>query len=135
MDDRIGDFLDDVPVGVLATIRPDGGVRQSTVYFVRDGDRILISTESKRQKARDVERTGRASLCVQGPAKPYPCVTVEGDARIRTQGIGEPTARLIERIAGAPVDEIQTDETLAAVDRVILEITVDRAYGASYLDH
>lgn len=134
MDDAVAQFLDQVPVGVIATIRKDGKPRQSTVYFIREGNRVLISTESKRGKARDVERTGYASMCVQGVEKPFPCVTVEGSAHILREGVGEPTARIVARIVGTPVGEAQTDDALAAVDRVILELTIDRTYGASYLE-
>ena len=130
----VAQFLDEIPVGVIATIRKDGKPRQSTVYFVRDGDSILISTESKRGKARDVERTGYASMCVQGLAKPFPSVTIEGSARILREGVGERTARIVARIVGSEVGEAQTDEALAAVDRVILELSVDRTYGVSYLE-
>jgi PPOX class probable F420-dependent enzyme len=132
MEANVRQFLDDVAVGVLATIRADGSARQSVVYFVRDGERIWISTESRRGKARDVARHGFASLCVQGPAKPFPSVTVEGTARIVRDGIGEPTARVMERITGTR-PEPATDADLAAVDRVVIEIDVDRVYGASYL--
>jgi PPOX class probable F420-dependent enzyme len=134
MEDAVAQFLDQIPVGVIATIRKDGKPRQSTVYFLRERDRILVSTESRRGKARDVERTGFASMCVQGVEKPFPCVTVEGPARILREDVGEPTARIVARILGTPVGEAQTDEALAAVDRVILELTIDRTYGASYLE-
>ncbi|MBK9180223.1 MAG: pyridoxamine 5'-phosphate oxidase family protein [Acidimicrobiales bacterium] len=127
-------FLAEQPVGVLATVRPDGSVRQSVVYHVLDGDRILISTESKRAKSRDVIRTGRASYCVTGHVRPFPSVTVEGPARILTQGIGGPTAQLVARVTGSPPGEAPSDEALAGVDRVILELTIERAYGATHLD-
>ena len=55
MDALVAQFLDEIPVGVIATIREDGKPRLSTVYFLRDGDSILISTESKRGKARDAK--------------------------------------------------------------------------------
>ncbi|MFX6857601.1 pyridoxamine 5'-phosphate oxidase family protein, partial [Acinetobacter baumannii] len=56
-------FLDAQPVGVLATLASNGRPRQSLVYFARDGERLLISTLADRLKARDVNRTGWASLC------------------------------------------------------------------------
>jgi PPOX class probable F420-dependent enzyme len=133
MDPTIAGFIDQIPAGVLGTVRKDGRARLSTVYYVRDGDRLLISTESKRGKARDVERTGHASLCVQGAEKPFPFATLEGSARILRENIGEPTSRIVARIIGAPPGEAQTDEALAAVDRVILEIDVERTYS-SYIE-
>jgi hypothetical protein len=67
---NVREFLDRQRAGVLATTRPDGGIRQSVVYFALDGDRLLISTEPGRAKAKDVQHTGHASLCVIGAAAP-----------------------------------------------------------------
>ncbi len=134
LSDNVRAFLAGHPVGVLATERPDGTARQSVVYHVLDGDRVLISTESKRAKARDVVRTGRASYCVLGHEKPFPSVTVEGPARILTEGIGEPTARLFGLIAGQPPADPPSDEALGALDRVILELTVDHVYGVAHFE-
>lgn len=133
LDEPIRRFLDDAPVGTLATLRPDGRPRHTLVYFVRDGERILLSTEGKRGKARDVERTGWASFCVMGHQKPFPSLTVEGPARVLRGGIGDATARVMQKITGNVPDATPTDEQLAAADRVILEITVDRVYGVSYV--
>ena len=72
-------------VGVLATDAADGRPRQSLVYFARDGDELLISTLTDRHKARDVRRTGWASLCVIGHEPPYPSATFSGSAEIRTE--------------------------------------------------
>ena len=128
------EFLDANRVGVLATVAGDGRPRQSVVYYARDGDRLLISTESKRFKARDVERTGWASLCVRGDEQPYPSAVFSGRAEILTQDIGEATAAVMQRIAGAsePPDP-QSDEALAAVDRVVLTIAVERVSAVNYL--
>jgi PPOX class probable F420-dependent enzyme len=126
-------FLDASPVGTIATLRPDGRIRHTLVYFALDGERIQISTEAKRGKARDVERTGWASFCVFGHAKPWPSFTVEGPARIRREGIAEPTARVLARIAGSPPSNPPSDEMLAKAGRVILELDVERVYGASYV--
>ncbi|MGZ8753548.1 MAG: hypothetical protein ACXW1S_11255, partial [Acidimicrobiia bacterium] len=68
-------FVDGQLVGVLATYRADGTVRQGVVYHLLDGDTLKISTEGKRYKAKDVGRRGQASYCVMGRARPFPCVT------------------------------------------------------------
>ena len=92
-------LLETVPVGVIATQRRDGRARQSTVYFVLDGDTIWISTEAARAKAVDVGRTGWASLCVS-PAAPYASVTVEGRATIQESNVALMTSRILARISG-----------------------------------
>jgi PPOX class probable F420-dependent enzyme len=132
--DDLREFLDAHRVGVLATTAAEGKPRQSVVYYARDGERLLISTESKRWKARDVVRSGWASLCVLGHEKPYPSAVFSGPAEILTTDIGPPTAAVMQRIAGMDEPpEPQTDEALAAVDRVILAITVERVSAANYI--
>jgi PPOX class probable F420-dependent enzyme len=133
--DEVRGFLDAHRVGVLATIAADGRPRQSVVYYVREGERLLISTEAKRLKARDVRRSGWASLCVRGDEQPYPSAVFSGPAEILTQGIGAATAAIMQRIAGAPEPpEPLTDEALAAADRVVLAITVESVTAVNYLD-
>jgi PPOX class probable F420-dependent enzyme len=132
---ELADFLDSHRVGVLATRGSQGTPRQSVVYYARDGERLLISTESKRLKARDVSRTGWASLCVLGHEQPHPSAVFSGPAEILTKDIGSATASIMQRIAGTPEPpEPQTDAALAAIDRVILAITVERVGPVNYID-
>ncbi len=127
-------FLDSQPVGVLATIASDGKPRQSLVYFTRDDERLLISTLGDRLKARDVRRTGWASLCVIGHEPPYPSTTLSGPAEILTENIGAPTAMIAQRITRSDVPpEALSDAALAEAGRVVLAITVERVGATSYI--
>ena len=127
-------FLDEGTVGVLATPTARGLPRQSLVYYVRDGDRLLVSTLADRIKARDVRRSGWASLCVMGHERPYPSATFSGSAEILTENIGPPTARIAQRMIGVPEPpEPMSDEALAAAGRVVLSITVERVTGAAHI--
>ena len=127
-------FLDSNRVGVLATATAHGRPRQSLVYFARDADRLVISTVGDRLKARDVHRTGWASLCVMGHELPYPSATFSGPAQILTENIGPSTAAIGQRITGdAEPPEPMTDEALASVGRVILAIDVERVTSVSYV--
>ena len=128
-------FVDANPVGVLATSSLDGRPRQSLVYFTRVDDRLLISTLGDRLKAKDVRRSGWASLSVMGHEPPYPSATFAGPAEILTENIGAPTATIMQRITrAAELPEPMSDEALAEVGRVILAITVERVTAANYID-
>jgi PPOX class probable F420-dependent enzyme len=134
LNESLCEFLDANRVGVLATISDDGRPRQSLVYYARDGERLLVSTLADRIKARDVMRTGWASLCVLAHEPPYPSATFSGRAEIVIHEIGEPTALIMQRITGAAEPpEPMSDEALAEVGRVILAITVDRVTAANYI--
>ena len=135
LDDRVRGFLDEHVVGVLATRSASGTVHQSLVYYAREGEQLLVSTEAARRKARDVEETGWASLCVMGHERPFPSVTVSGPAEIRREQIGGPTAAVVQRITGAEQPpEPQSDEALARVGRVILALRIERVGPASYIE-
>lgn len=133
IDGAVRRFIAEQPVGVLATTRRDGSIRQSVVYHVLDGDRILVSTVADRGKAFDVRRNGRASYTVIGHEKPFPQVVVEGPARILVDGIAAPTRRLFERVSGSPPAAELSDAMLAGMKRVILEVSIERVRDASYL--
>ncbi len=127
-------FLDAQRLGVLATVSEQGRPRQSVVYFARAGDRLLISTEAGRWKARDAERTGWASLCVRGDEPPYPSATLAGPASVQREGIGAQTARVAQQVMGlAEPPEPQTDAALAEAGRVILAIDIVRVGPVSYI--
>jgi PPOX class probable F420-dependent enzyme len=129
------EFLDAHRVGVLATVDDRAMPRQSVVYYVRDGERLLISTESKRLKARDVRRSGWASLCVLGHERPHPSAVFSGRAEILTENIGPASAAIMQRIAGLPEPPApKSDAELAAMDRVILAITIEAVNAVNYLD-
>lgn len=127
-------FLEANVVGVIATRAADGRVRQSLVYYALDGDELLVSTLAGRAKARDVQSSAWASMCVVGHERPFPSLTVSGAAVLRTDGIGAATALVMQRIVGADEPpEPQSDDALAAVGRVLLAIHIDRVGPATYI--
>jgi PPOX class probable F420-dependent enzyme len=131
---ELREFLDANVVGVLATSARDGSPRQSLVYFVREGDRLLISTLRDRLKARDARRTGRASLCVMGHERPYPSATFSGPAEILTEDVGPSTALIAQRMTGsAEPPEPVSEEALAEAGRVVLAIDVERVTAVNYV--
>ena len=128
------ELLDSQVVGVMATEPPQGHPLQSVVYYVRDEERLLISSVAGRSKVKDVERTGWASLCVMSFAHPYPSATFSGSTEVLTEHIGDPTAALAQRFM--QLDELpepQTDEALASVGRVIVAIAIERVAAIGHL--
>jgi PPOX class probable F420-dependent enzyme len=132
---EIAAFLDSHPVGTLATVSRAGRPRQSLVYYTRVGDRLLVSTLAQRWKARDVERSGWASLAVRGNEPPYPSATLAGAASIIREGVGPLTALVAQRVMGLDeAPEPQPEEALAAAGRVILAIDVEQVGPVSYIE-
>jgi len=131
--DALRAFLEANEVGVVGVKRKNGSVHMSTVFHLLDGDRLYITTESKRLKARSVARDGWMSYNVRGPERPYPSVSLEGPARVLREGIAE-RSRLIYLRFAPHLAENLTDEVLADRDRVLIEFAPERLYAHPYLE-
>ncbi len=92
------DFVRKHRTAVFGYSRKSDGPAQSIVYYVMDGDNVLVSTMGARAKAKAVERLGKVSLCVLDEQWPPSYLVVYGDANVET----EPAAvvDLMMRIAG-----------------------------------
>ncbi len=62
--------------------RKSGPPSMSIVYYVMDGDDLLVSTMAGRAKAKAVERLGEASICVLDEKWPLTYMLLYGKARV-----------------------------------------------------
>jgi PPOX class probable F420-dependent enzyme len=92
------EFVKKHRTAVFGYNRKSDGPAQSIVYYVSDGDDLLVSTMGARAKARAVERLGKVSLCVLDEQWPPSYLVVYCDAKVER----EPRAvtDLMMRIAG-----------------------------------
>jgi PPOX class probable F420-dependent enzyme len=64
--------------GKLATVREDGRPHVAPIWFLLDGDDLVFTTWHDSVKARNMQRDGRVSICVDEETPPYAFVLVEG---------------------------------------------------------
>src|SRR5258708_19626613 len=64
--------------------RRDDGPAMTVVYYVLDGDDILVSTMAARAKAKAVERNQKVSLCILDEQWPPTYLQVYCDAKVET---------------------------------------------------
>ena len=103
---------------VLGTVGEDGAPRLSVMWaLVQDDDTILMNTRRDRQKARDIARDPRASLCFEDG---YQYVTLEGIAELRA----DPDLRDILRLRAYYADDY--DFAPQRGERVSIIFTVTR---------
>jgi len=62
----------------LSTLMPDGAPKVEPVWVVREDDRILVTTDAKSVKARNVARDARVALSVVAFDDPYEQLLVRG---------------------------------------------------------
>ena len=88
--------------------RKNDGPAMTIVYYVTDGDDILVSTMADRSKARAVERDPKISLCILDEQWPPTYLLVYCDAKIENDF--EANVDLGMRIAGLMAGEPMHEE-------------------------
>jgi len=68
--------------GMLATVRRDGSPHVAPVWFVLDGDDVVLTTGAATAKGRNLRRDPRACLAVDDPRPPFAFVRIDGEAEL-----------------------------------------------------
>jgi PPOX class probable F420-dependent enzyme len=74
--------------GKLAVTRSDGRPHVTPIWFVLDGDDIVLTTSSSGVKGRALRRDPNAAMCVDDQEPPYSFVMIEARATL-SDDLGE----------------------------------------------
>lgn len=126
----VREFLDHGrPIATLATTRKNGHPWLQPLWFLRDANELLIVLVAESIAGRCVQRTGRATLCVDDEAIPYRFVVLECTVEIDES---EPTIRswLFQMVERYRPDIDAQAETDAYLELKLLAITLhpERVY-------
>jgi PPOX class probable F420-dependent enzyme len=130
--DHHRDFVNRNRLCVLSWNRSDRateGPPLTPVFYVTDGDDVVISITEDRAKTRALRRDPAISVCVLGEEMPYPYVTLFGTARIEQEQAFEVMARVVESM-GRPLDDERRTalkERAEREHRVVLRVTPQRS--------
>ena len=122
-DEAARTLLDEPNFAVVATLTASGAPHTSTVWYVRDGDAILISVTADKLKARNLRRDPRISLTVSDRDNPYHSVDIRGTAELLDDPDKTLPARLAKRYLGDA--EANPDEP-AEVKRLIVRVNPEK---------
>jgi PPOX class probable F420-dependent enzyme len=119
------DFLENHRLAVIA-VQGDNRLSLTPVYYVLDGDDLLISTTATRFKGRAVPKHPEVVVCVLHEEFPFLYLTVYGTGRIEAEGAAAAMARIGEKMLGHPLgDDSMPGIEQRAIDekRVVLRVT------------
>ena len=122
------DFVRRHRTAIFGYGRKHDGPSMTVVYYVMDGDDILVSTMGGRGKAKAVRRNAKVSLCVLDEQWPPTYLVVYADARIDTDfgTVVDLMMRIAGVMAGQPMpDAVRSlvEETARREDRIVLRLT------------
>jgi PPOX class probable F420-dependent enzyme len=121
-------FVRDHRTCIFGYGRQADGPAMTVVYYVMDGDDILVSTMADRAKAKAVARSPKVSLCVLDESWPVTYLQVYGNAVLEP---GEEQAadllrQVVELMAGQPVPPERREQIAQMAreeQRVVIRVT------------
>jgi PPOX class probable F420-dependent enzyme len=125
--DKRRQFVRDHRTCVFGYARREHGPAMTIVYYVMDGDDILVSTMDARSKAKAVDRNPQVSLCVLDEQWPPTYLQVYGTATVERdpEQAADLLRQVVELMAGEPVPaerRAQIAEMAREEQRVVLRV-------------
>lgn len=124
-------FLEEPRFASLATINSDGSPQQTVMWYLLDGDRVMMNTARGRIKDRNLARDPRASICIEDG---YRFVTIQGRVTlVDDQGQAQADiAALATRYHGQARAEEMVREQFSKQERITIYLSIDNVVAHGF---
>ena len=130
--EEIDEFLRGPHIAVVATVDPDGQPHAVPTWYLYEDGEVVFHTGLRSRKYRNLRRSPRVTLCVDGKTPPYQAVVLYGRATTEVRTDHESSRRMAvaylgERAGNRYADSLR-DEPMVVV-RVKPERVISWDYG------
>lgn len=124
-------FLKEPRFASLATINPDGSPQQTVMWYLLDGDRVMMNTARGRIKDRNLSRDPRASICIEDG---YRFVTIQGRVTLveNQEQAQADIAALATRYHGQARAVEMVCEQFSKQERVTIYLSIDNVVAHGF---
>jgi len=125
------DFVRNHRTCIFGYPRKAHGPSMSCVYYVMDGEDILVSSMLGRSKPKAVARDARVSLCVLDEKWPPTYITVYGTAAVEEEGGDDLLIAVCELMAERPMPEderVKLRELAIEEQRCVIRVKPDSTF-------
>ncbi|MBA3825147.1 MAG: PPOX class F420-dependent oxidoreductase [Ktedonobacterales bacterium] len=125
LDEKTRTFLNEKRFAVLATLNADGTIQQTVMWYLLDGDEVVMNTAAGRVKDGNLRRNPNVSICIEDG---YRFVTLSGPVRLsEDQATAQADIRRLAERYGDEGDDIEEDtKHFREQQRVSIRMTVER---------
>ena len=116
--DQLGGLLDEVRLATLATVRKDGTILLSPLWFVWEDSGFTLAVAAGDGKLTHIAREPRVSIVVSEDTFPYRGFEVRGHARVVDVPYGPEMRRIATRYVGAAAAGFYDDDAGGTVLRI-----------------
>ncbi len=127
--EAILEFLNEVRFGVAATISKDGTPQQTVVWYLVEGDEIIMNTAKGRIKDLNLRRDPRMSMCVEDG---YRYVTIKGRVTLDEVKAQHDIKVLVERYHGAERAAQMMRNQFSKEQRVTVRLKIEKVSGIGF---
>lgn len=123
--DQVRAFLHERRFASLATVNPDGAPQQTVMWYLLDGDEILMNTAVGRVKHRNLEHNPNISVCVE---EEYRYVSIAGAATLNLDQARTHAdiLRIAQRYEGTEGGQAYYERNFRGARRASFRLKVDR---------
>ena len=124
-------FLETHRLCVLGVERNARPPHLTPVYYVLDGDDLLISVTKSRVKTGLIRKAGRLSVCVLHEEFPFPYLTISGRATLADEGAVDTMMRVGAKMQGRELPDSMRpalEERARSEGRITLRLTPEAYY-------
>jgi PPOX class probable F420-dependent enzyme len=132
LSDRLRDFLSAKHFLTIATVDADGSPRQAVIWYLIDGDDLIVNSAIGRRWPANLLRDGRVSAAITDHADGYRWIGVTGSAQAITD---QPTAQAHIAAMARYYHDDEPDEAEALIatrferqERISFRIRIDAAH-------
>jgi PPOX class probable F420-dependent enzyme len=133
LSNEVRDFLNEVYFAVVATIAPDGMPHQTVMWYLPDGDDLILNTPENSLKHKHLLRDSRISVCVEDG---FRYVTLIGTVKLADDPgralygkLGERYMSTLGQRSNARPPSGRTAELLSR-DRITLRMKIERVISS-----
>jgi len=126
---RVARRLESELIGWLVTVGPSGAPAPVPVWFLWDGDSILVYSQPDTPKLRNIAANPRVALHLNDDGRGSDIVTVAGRAAVSDDPTAERVPAYIEKYRGLIAENSWTPESFAADYSVPIRIEPRRVRG------
>jgi PPOX class probable F420-dependent enzyme len=102
--------------GAITTVLPSGRLQTHPIWVGTDGERLVVNTETHRQKYKNVERDPNVTLTIRDEENPYRYAEVRGEVveKVRGQEARDHIDELSQKYHGEdyPPESIESERVM-----------------------
>jgi PPOX class probable F420-dependent enzyme len=118
--EELAAFLRRPLVAVLTTVRPDGRLHATPVWFEYEGGRFYFWVGADSVKMKDIRKHPEAAVCIATQEEPYQYVSAQGPCEVHSESVADRCLSICRRYYAEDAARAFVKEDLRTGDSVIL---------------